>query len=53
MIKKDMRKELDLNLSVELWHDCAAGYLSILRFAFFTDLLSSSEYKWLIRVVQY
>ena len=33
MTKKDMRKELDLNLSVELWHDCTAGYLSILRFA--------------------
>lgn len=51
MTKRDMRKELDISLSVELWHDCAVGYLSILRFAFYADLLSASEYRWLSRVV--
>lgn len=53
MTKKDMRKELDLSLSVELWYDCTVGYLSILRFAFYTDLLTSSEYRWLSRVILY
>lgn len=50
MTKKEMRRELDFNLSVELSRDYSVSYLSILRFAFYIDLLSVSEYRWLSRV---
>lgn len=51
MTKSDMRKVLDLNLSVELWDDCFDGYMSILRFALCMKLITTAEHDWLARAI--
>lgn len=51
MTKKQMRTVLDVQLSDELVCGSAKGYLTLLRFAFFSDLISGSEFKRLHRVL--
>lgn len=47
MTKKDMRRELDFHLSWALQNDYNASYSAFLTFAFFIEIISASEYKWL------
>lgn len=47
MTKTNMRRELDFHLSWSLQHDYTASYSAFLTFAFFIEIISAAEYKWL------
>ena len=49
MTKKNMRNELDLSLSSCIRSGDYFAFSTLLDFAFFTDLISGTEYKWLLR----
>ena len=51
MTKKNMRIELDLSLSSCIRSGDYFAFFNLLDFAFFTDLISGTEYKWLLRTL--
>ena len=49
MTKQNMRKELDIQLSYNLRVSNYYAYFSLLDFAFFSEIVSGTEYKFLLR----